>query len=275
MGSEGLGGPIMAHADETQVAQGYDAVYAGIPNSPAFQRLWRTHSLGPDYPAGFEHISFLTLPELSWMRHQLALDATSTLVDLACGMGGPGLWLARETGARLVGVDLSSIALGHAGRRARDLGLDGARFVQGSFADTGLDSGSADAAMSVDALQYAPDKRAALEEAARILRQGGRLVFACFEVDPQRVAGVPVLGTDPVPDYAPLLAGAGFQLREYIESEGWRDRLTRTYQAVVDAREQLTSEMGEAATLALVLETQLTLQLQPYTRRVLVSAVRG
>jgi SAM-dependent methyltransferase len=264
----------MPHADETQVAQAYDAVYAAIPRSPAFQQLWRTHSLGPDYPQGFEHISFLTLPELSWMRDQLALEPGSMYVDLACGMGGPGLWLARETGARIVGVDLSSVALEHASRRAHDLGLDDARFEQGSFASTGLDASSADGATSVDALQYAPDKRAAIEEIARILRPGGRLVFACFEVDPERVRSVPVMGTDPVADYAPLLAGAGFDVRQYSESDGWHDRLTRTYQAVVDARDQLTAEMGEAATLSLIVETQITLQVEPYTRRVLVAAVR-
>ena len=48
---------------------------------------------------------------------------------------------------------------------------------------------AADGAISVDALQYAPDKRARLKEAARILRPGGRLVFTAFEVEPQRVEG--------------------------------------------------------------------------------------
>lgn len=265
----------MNDPDTTIVAAGYDAVYAGIPKSPTFQRIWRTCSLGPDYPEGFEHISFLTLPEMRGMAAALALTSGSTLTDLACGMGGPGLWIARETGARLIGVDVSEVALANARVRADALRLSSvARFVHGTFAHTGLDAASADGAMTVDALQYAPDKQAALHEAARILRPGGRLAFACFELEPERVAGLPVLGTDPVGDYRPLLETAGFDVANYDETPGWRERLTATYQACVDARPALTDEMGEAACGALLGEISLTLQLQPYRRHVLVAAVR-
>jgi SAM-dependent methyltransferase len=265
----------MEHEEEARVAAGYDAVYAAIPNSPTFQRIWRAHALGPDYPDGFEHISFLTLPEMQGMATALHLSTGSALVDLACGMGGPGLWIARETGAQLVGIDVSAVALDAARQRARRLGLSQiARFALGSFAQTGLDAGSADGVMSVDALQYAPDKQAALDEAARILRPGGRLVFACFEFEPARVADLPILGTDPVSEYAPLLEKASFDVVSYTESDNWRERLTETYQAVVDASPTLTEEMGAPGSGALLGEISATLQLQPYRRRVLVSATK-
>ena len=109
--------------DERRVAAGYDIVYDAIPRSPTFARLWREHSLGPDYPEGFEHISFVTLPDLRDMAAALRLQPGSTLVDLACGMGGPGLWIARETGAQLIGIDVSEVALTHARARAEALGL--------------------------------------------------------------------------------------------------------------------------------------------------------
>ena len=52
------------------------------------------------------------------------------------------------------------------------VGMSGtARFVVGSFAETGLEDASADAAMSEDAIQYVPDKTAAIKETARILLQ--------------------------------------------------------------------------------------------------------
>jgi SAM-dependent methyltransferase len=128
--------------------------------------------------------------------------------------------------------------------------------------------------VSVDAIQYAPDKAKVFREAYRILRPGGRLAFSAFEVDPERVAGIPVLGVDPVPDYAPLLETAGFAIDSYKESAGWAHRVSATFGAVLEAMPTLTDEMGEAAAASLQMEAAVTLQLQPYRRRVIVHARR-
>lgn len=265
----------MSDDDQRRIAAGYDAVYAAVPHSATLDRIWREHAAGPDYPAGYEHISFLTLAELRTLARELRLAEGAALVDLACGRGGPGLWVARETGATLTGIDLSPVAVAGASARAASMGLSArAAFSVGTFAATGLVAASCDAAMSADALQYAPDKQAALDEAARILRSGGRLVFACFEVDAERVAGVPALGVDPVADYRPLLDAAGFVVTAYAETPGWRERLTAAYQAIVDAKVALMAEMGEAAYASLHGEVALTLHLRPYRSRVLVAASR-
>lgn len=74
--------------------------------------------------------------------------------------------------------------------------------------------------MSEDAVQYAPDKTAAVREAARILRPGGRFVFTAFELEPEHVKGLPVIGEDPVDDYRPLLSAAGFNIETWEEVPG-------------------------------------------------------
>jgi ubiquinone/menaquinone biosynthesis C-methylase UbiE len=255
------------------VVEGYDAVYAAISQSAMFSRIWRKHVLGGDYPMDFAHISFLTLIELQGMRQRLALRRGAALVDLACGAGGPGLWIAKVADATLVGVDPSAIGLTHARARADSVGIaNKARFTQGTFAATGLADAAADGAMSVHALQYAPDKRAGLKEAARILRPGGRLVFTTFEVEPQRVEGLPVLGVDPVADYRPLLEEQEFAIESYQETRGWAERVQATFTAVIEAMPVLTSEMGGRAASALGLEAALTLRYRPYRRRVLAAA---
>jgi SAM-dependent methyltransferase len=189
-------------------------------------------------------------------------------------MGGPGLWLARETGASVVGVDISAAAVAAATGRAASLGIEDAHYVWGSFAETGLDVASCAGALSCDALQYAPDKAAAFRECARILRPRGRLVFVAFEFEPRRVAGLPVFGADPVADYAPLLRDAGFSLDRYDETPGWRERVEAAYGALLAATTPLHAEMGAAAGVLLG-EVALTLQINPYRRRVFVSASRG
>ncbi|HYB14751.1 MAG TPA: class I SAM-dependent methyltransferase [Streptosporangiaceae bacterium] len=81
----------------------------------------------------------------------LRLFPGGTLVDLACGSGGYGQEIAARTGARLVGVDFSAEAVRQARERTRRLGAT-ADFRIGDLATTGLDAGSADAVLCVDAI---------------------------------------------------------------------------------------------------------------------------
>jgi SAM-dependent methyltransferase len=256
------------------VASGYDSFYAVWGRSPTLRRIWREHVTGPDYPEEFAHISFLPLAQLRALAAGLDLAAGQVLVDLACGAGGPGLWVSAESGARLVGRDLSPVAAEQAAERAAAVGMAGrAEFGQGSFEQTGIADQAADAIMSVDALQYAPDKMKALAEAARILRRGGRLAFAAFELDAERVAGLAVWD-DPVGDYRPLLEHAGFRTLSYEQIPGWRDHVAAGYGAVVAEQEALRTELGPAAATAVLLEASITLELQPYCGHVLAVAVR-
>jgi ubiquinone/menaquinone biosynthesis C-methylase UbiE len=256
------------------VARGYDSFYAVWGSSPTLRRIWREHVTGPDYPEEFAHISFLPLAQLRALAAGLHLAAGQVLVDLACGAGGPGLWVAKQSGARLVGRDLSPVAAQRARESAAALGMQGrAEFGQGRFEQTGIGDQSADAAMTVDALQYAPDKAKALAEAARFLRRGGRFALAAFELDAGRVAGLPVWD-DPVGDYRPLLERAGFRILSYEQIPGWQDQVAAGYGAVVAEQEALEAELGPDAASAIVLEATITLELRPYCGHVLALAVR-
>ena len=56
-------------------------------------RIWRA-AYGDDYPAEAEPHSFVTKTDLARIVDLLAIGSGNTLVDLGCGRGGPGLWLA-------------------------------------------------------------------------------------------------------------------------------------------------------------------------------------
>ena len=263
----------MSDADDV-IADGYDAFYESWDRSRTLRRIWRDHVTGPDYPEAFAHISFLSLAQLRALAGALHLVRDALLVDLACGAGGPGLWIARETGARLVGRDLSAVATRRAMERATALGMESqADFAVGSFERTGLATESADAVMTIDALQYAPDKAKAISETARILRHGGRFAFVAFELDVDRVAGLG-LWEDPVGDYRPLLEDSGFEIASYEQLPGWDDLVAAGFGAVVSEQDALVAEMGEAAAAATVLEASITLELRPYCGHVFAVAVR-
>lgn len=90
-------------------------------------------------------------------------------VDLGCGNGGVTRRLA-ALGARVVGLDPSEAALGAA--RAKGGGPD---YRLGSAEATGLAAFSADLVVFSKSLHHVSDVEAALAEARRILKPGGRL----------------------------------------------------------------------------------------------------
>jgi SAM-dependent methyltransferase len=255
------------------VLDGYDAVYDALPQSRTFNEIWRSTAYRAEFPEEFAHIGFLTLDEGRRLVELLDLEADGVLVDIACGAGGPGLWAAQETGSTLIGIDPSAAGIAAARARAQRVGLGSrASFQQGTFERTGLADGAADAVMTIEAFQYAPNKRAALAEFHRILAPGGRAGIVCFEVDPAKTTGVPVLGVDPIPDYAPLLEEAGFEIDAYEETPGWATRVYGTFGALVEASDALVAELGDRAAAGALAEAMLTVQLKPYPRRALVVA---
>jgi SAM-dependent methyltransferase len=258
------------------VQEGYEAVYDALPQGQTFNRIWRETAYQSDFPIEFAHIGFLTLGEAQKLLDHLRLASGDVLVDLACGAGGPGLWAAEASGASLIGIDPTESGLSAAKRRAEAVGMgDRATFQPGTFEATKLGDASVDAIMTIEAFQYAPSKRAAFIEFARILRPGGRVAIVCFEVDPELVVGVPILGVDPVADYTPLLDNAGFETDTYEETPGWADRVYPTFAALVDAAGVLNAEMGEQAAASTLAEAMLTVTLRPYPRRVLIVAERS
>ena len=56
----------------------------------------------------------------------------SHVLDLGSGNGNSALWLARRTGARVTGVDLSGVRVGHANALAKRMGADRVAFHKAS-----------------------------------------------------------------------------------------------------------------------------------------------
>ena len=97
------------------------------------------------------------------------------------------------------------------------------------------------------ALFNQPDKRAAFSDIHRVLAPGGRFAFTAFEVDPERVVDLPVLGVDPVPDYSTLLREVGFSVETYEQTSGWRERLAPDQlEAFEEVGAELLAELGYA-----------------------------
>lgn len=230
-------------------AQTFDDGFAAMRGSDLFWEL-AAEAYGEDYPVEVRPTGMTTWWTLGRCVTALRVGNGQVLVDLACGQGGPGLWLARATGAELVGVDWSQVAVEIAAERAPAFVPDHqARFLLGDLAATGLPDGCADAVLCLDAVFFAADRIAALREAARLLRPGGRYVFTGDEVDPP---------TEPrhVQDWRVLLDAAGLRLESKEEIPGFREQLRRLYEIRLEHLDQLQTAYGSERAKQIELEAR-------------------
>ncbi len=255
-------------ADEQDWQSVFDAAFRNVPDNVQ-RRIWRA-VYRDEYPEGVDPYSFVSRSELHQVRDELRVGAGDVLGDLGCGRGGPGLWLAALTGADLVGVDISPVALDAAATRADHLGLgDRTHYRQGTFADTGLPDAALDAIVSIDALIFAPDKRGALAECARVLRRGGRLAVTTWDYHRQPAGRPPQ--TD---DHRPLLEATGFTVLSYADTADWRHRVTAVSDGLIEAAEEIAAESGAQASEVRAGSEEMRRTIDDMIRRVLIVAER-
>jgi SAM-dependent methyltransferase len=198
------------------LAEYFDGWYADMTGSPVKDEIQQRHM---GLPPHLLSTSLLGWDGIAEAVAELRLFPGGMLVDLACGRGGYGLEIAARSGARLTGVDFSAEAVRQAREHARWLGA-AADFRVGDLAATGLEAGSADAVLCVDAIHFAPQPDAAYHEIRRIVTSGGRVVLTCWEpLDfgderlPERLRRV---------DLQAGLTAAGFGEVEVRDRPGWR-----------------------------------------------------
>lgn len=101
------------------------------------------------------------------------------LVDIGTGTGRM-LELFAPQAEQAIGIDRSSEMLRLARAKLTERGLDHAELRQADIQALPLDTGAADAAVLHHVLHFVPHPGAAITEAARILRPGGRLLICDF-----------------------------------------------------------------------------------------------
>jgi ubiquinone/menaquinone biosynthesis C-methylase UbiE len=247
-------------------AAGFDTEFAAVTGSPGVRQVWR--QAAPDLPPEIEPYSFVSVALLGHVADALALSPGKTLVDIGCGRGGPGLWLAQSQDTLLIGVDFSAVAVQQATARAALFGIaDRARFVVGDVAATGLPDGAADAVASIDALHFAADPTAAAREAWRLLRPGGRLVLTNWQ--PRSPADSQLPSRMRI-DWAATLRSAGFEDVRVESRPEWHDLFTRVFQVALEL-----GDPGEDVGLAsLQDEARRALPIAQLVDRVVGTAIR-
>jgi SAM-dependent methyltransferase len=193
--------------------------------------------------------SFMTAGEIRALGVQAGIGPGVTVLDLCCGVGGPGRLLTRELGCVYLGVDASASAVAIARERAGDLPC---RFEIAQVPP--LPAGSFDVVLVLETMLAFEDKDALVGAIAAALGPGGRLAFTLEEGPPLTTAeraAMPDADTvwpTPLDELAECLSRAGLAVT-------WQEDHSRAHRATARAladafaadAERIAAQIGRRA----------------------------
>lgn len=125
-----------------------------------------------------------TKPVTDWLLSAAAPKTGEHVIELASGAGDVGLSAAAllAPGGNVICSDAAEPMLAIARERADELGLENVEFKQLQLEWIDLPTASADVVLCRWGLMFALDPLAALKECRRILKPGGRLALAVWDL---------------------------------------------------------------------------------------------
>jgi ubiquinone/menaquinone biosynthesis C-methylase UbiE len=143
------------------------------------------------------------------------LQPGETVVDLGSGSSTDAFVAALHVGktGMVIGVDMTDAQLEKAERLRAAAGFDNVSYLRGHIEGVRCEDGTFDAVISNGVINLAPDKQQVFNEAARLLRPGGRLAIADIVTEVQLPEGI----TCNVTLWAACIGGA-MQVDRYLDA---------------------------------------------------------
>jgi SAM-dependent methyltransferase len=193
--------------------------------------------------------SFMTAGEIRALAERAGVGPGATVLDLCCGVAGPGRFLTQELGCAYLGVDASASAISIARERAGDLPC---RFAVAQIPP--LPNGAFDVVLLLETMLAFEDKDALVREIFPALSPGGRFAFTLEEGQPLTTAeraAMPDADTvwlTPLQEMTAILDRAGLVAT-------WQEDHSRAHRATAQAlasafaadAEAIAAQIGERA----------------------------
>ena len=215
------------------------------------------------FETGQEDLATATAALTSRLIENAAFRPGMRVLDVGCGTGAPACRLVAEQGVTVLGITTSEVGVAAARARAREARLPGATFEVRDGTDNQLPDASFDRVWVMESSHLMPERQRLLDECARVLRPGGRVVLCDlvrrreipFLELRQRTEEFAVLRAafgaarmDPLADYADYAERAGLT---DVETEDitvqTRPTFDRWQRNVAEHRAEVTSILGAAS----------------------------
>lgn len=200
------------------------------------------------YPSG-EFVgqeSFMAAGEILALAVRAGIGPGVSVLDLCCGVAGPGRFLAAELGCRYLGVDESPDAVALA--RERAAGLD-CRFEVGRVPPA--PAGSFDVVLLLETMLAFRDKQRLLAAVGSALRPGGRFAFTAEEgrpltpVEADAMPGADTVWLVPLPELLRTVEDAGLTMDSVEECSGRHRAVAEALlHAYASDRDRIAARLG-------------------------------
>ena len=176
-----------------------------------------------------EQESFMRAGEIRTLAARAGIAPGVRVLDLCCGVAGPGRFITQELGCTYLGVDFSSSAIDIARQRAGELP---SRFEVARIPP--VPRGPFDVVLLLEAMLAFPEKETLLHEISRALTTGGRFAFTMEE-------GVPLTEAEraSMPDADTIWLTALPEMLTCLERVGlavrWQEDGSRSHRAMADS----------------------------------------
>jgi SAM-dependent methyltransferase len=176
-----------------------------------------------------EQESFMGATEIRALAGRTGIAPGVSVLDLCCGVAGPGRFITRELGCTYLGVDSSSSALDIARERAGDLPC---RFQLARVPP--IPPGPFDVVLLFETMLAFPEKETLLEEITRALRPGGQFAFTMeeglplTEAERGRMPDPDTVWLTPLREMLACLERVGLHVR-------WQEDCSRSHGAMADS----------------------------------------
>jgi ubiquinone/menaquinone biosynthesis C-methylase UbiE len=199
----------------------------------------------------YDQDHFGGLEAVDILAEKAGIGASSHVLDVCSGMGGPARYLAHRLGCRVTGLDITQSRHQAAVRLTEMVGLDHlVDFSLGNALDMPFADATFDVVIGQEAFAHVPDKPRLIVECARVLRPGGTIAFTDIlrreglsAAELERLRQDMTFQTlESLDGYADLLTGCGCAV-------GARDDLSAWWTEVLQARLAMYRAL-EATTVA-------------------------